>query len=167
MDPGTAGILVAEGAALAAILAAYSLGRDATTTTTAGVPDPKAASPPPPPGSAPAPPAPGSAAATVTVPDATEDPTIEADPDVTRAKADLQAKKDEYDLAKITRERTLNEEMSATFPIVTRDGTESTATFNERKRRADVAKELWEKEKRYGFMVEDRRFNTEIAGRSR
>ena len=116
MDPGTAGILVAEGAALAAILAAYSLGRDATTTTTAGVPEPKAASPPPPPGSAPAPPAPGSAAATVTVPDATEDPTIEADPDVTRAKEALQAKKREFETKKITRESELLTELDKGKP---------------------------------------------------
>ena len=40
MDPGTIGLLVAEGSALAAIAAAYSLGREPTKTTTTTVPAP-------------------------------------------------------------------------------------------------------------------------------
>jgi len=160
MDPGTAGILVAEGAALAAVLAAYSLGREPS----AATPD-KSAVPPPeaPAAAAPAAAAPGSAAATVTVPDSTEDPTIEADGAVVEAKAAVQAKKDEYNLAKITREKTLNTEMNAEFPPLGRNPDEATATYNERKSRAEKAKELWVAEKRHGFMLEDRRFTAEIA----
>jgi hypothetical protein len=95
MDPGTAGILVAEGAALAAVLAAYSLGREPSAATA-----PEASA-------APAPAAPGSAAASVTVPDSTEDPTIEALPDVSAAKKALQTKQRELEKIKITREATL------------------------------------------------------------
>jgi hypothetical protein len=47
MDPGTIGLLVAEGSALAAIAAAYSLGREPTKTTTTTVPPTETAAPAP------------------------------------------------------------------------------------------------------------------------
>jgi len=151
MDPGTAGILVAEGAALAAVLAAYSLGRDATTTTTAGVPETKAASPPQPPGSAP-----GSAAASVTVPDSTEDPTIEALPDVSAAKKALQAKKRELEITKITRESDLNTKLDEGKPAAGAPGDQWKAW--------KAARALKEKELRLGFTHEDEDNATALKG---
>jgi len=55
MDPGTIGLLVAEGSALAAIAAAYSLGREPTKTTTTTVPPTETAAPAPAPAPAPVP----------------------------------------------------------------------------------------------------------------
>jgi hypothetical protein len=142
MDPGTAGILVAEGAALAAVLAAYSLGREPS----AATPD-KSAVPPPGAPAAPAAAAPGSAAATVTVPDSTEDPTIEADGAVVTAKAALQAKKREFETKKITRESELLTKLDEGKPPVGAPGDQWKAW--------KAARPIKEQELRLGFAHAD------------
>jgi len=141
MDPGTAGILVAEGAALAAVLAAYSLGREPS----AATPDKSAVPPPEAPAAAAA--APGSAAATVTVPDSTEDPTIEADPTVSAAKAALQAKKREFETKKITRESELLTKLDEGKPPVGAPGDQWKAW--------KAARPIKEQELRLGFAHAD------------